>query len=288
MSPVATIQRAITALLAAQAADGSFRDFALGIGASGPWVTAHVGARLATLPPRYRDERVAAAVTRAARYLDEHPWAYNEHAPADADSIAHALIFLGALGERRPEAARALAAYQLAGGGFATFQPGTYASWTRAHPDVTPVAVRALAPYGDDAAIARALPHRHGGRAAFWWDLDWYTTAMWVDACAALAVPFDPAPRPTEPPRTLLDAAYLFAIACAAGWHTLVDELADRLLAAATPAGLWPPSRVLRVTAPDAPQPWTLAGEAGGRLYADVHGVYSTAVITSVLAAWWR
>jgi len=288
MSPVATIQRAITALLAAQAADGSFRDFALGIGASGPWVTAHVGARLATLPPRYRDDRVGAAIARAARYLDEHRWSYNEHAPADADSIAHALFFLGALGERRPEAARLLASYQLAGGGFATFLPGTYTSWTRAHPDVTPVAVHALAAYGDDDAIARALPHRHGVRAAFWWDLDWYTTAMWVDACTALAVPFDPAPQPTAPPRTLLDAAYLFAIACAAGWHTLVDELADRLLAAATPAGLWPPSRVLRVTAPDAVEPWTLAGEAGGLLYADVHGVYSTAVITSVLAAWWR
>jgi hypothetical protein len=288
MSPVAKIQRAIAALLAAQYPDGSFRDFALGIGSSGPWLTAHVGARLASLPPRYRDERVAAAIARAGHYLGQHRWSYNELAPADADSIAHALIFLGALGERRPDAARALAGHQLADGGFATFLPDNYASWTLSHPDVTPVAARALAAYGYDDAIARALPHRVGVRAAFWWDLDWYTTAMWVDACTALAVPFDPAPRPTESPRTLLDTAYLLAIACAVGWHTLVDELADRLLAAATPAGLWPPSRVLRVTAPDETQPWTLAGEAGGRLYADVHGVYSTAVIASVLAAWWR
>src|SRR6185295_4010035 len=113
MSPVATIQRALAALLAAQAADGSFRDFALGIGASGPWVTAHVGARLASLPRRYRDECVAAAIAGVTRYLGEHRWSYNEHAPADADSIAHALIFLDAVGERRPEAARALTGYQL-------------------------------------------------------------------------------------------------------------------------------------------------------------------------------
>ncbi len=85
--------------------DGSFRDFALGIGASGPWVTAHVGGRLADLPPRYRDDRVAGAVARAMRYLDGATWSYNEHAPADADTIAHALILAGAIGLRGRQAA---------------------------------------------------------------------------------------------------------------------------------------------------------------------------------------
>jgi hypothetical protein len=101
MVAVATIRRAIDALLAAQAADGSFRDFTLGIGASGPWVTAHVGGRLAGLPPRYRDDRVARAAARALRFLDGATWSYNEHAPADADTIAHALILAGGGGGRR-------------------------------------------------------------------------------------------------------------------------------------------------------------------------------------------
>jgi hypothetical protein len=137
--------------------------------------------------------------------------------------------------------------------------------------------------------VARGAADRRDGARAFWWDLDWYTTAMWADACGALALAFDAGPPPVAPaPRTLLDAAYLLAIACAAGWDALVDELADHLLGAATPRGRWPASCVLRVTAPDVAQPWLLPGEAGGALYADVQGVYSTAVIASVLAAWWR
>jgi hypothetical protein len=301
MVAVATIRRAIDALCAAQADDGSFRDFALGIGASGPWVTAHVGGRLAGLPPRYRDDRVTGAAARAMRYLDGATWSYNEHAPADADTIAHALILAGALGERRPDAALALAGHQTADGGFATFVAGApgadFASWTRSHPDVTPVAVRALAAYRDLAglddviarAVARGAADRLAGARAFWWDLDWYTRAMWIDAYAALALAFDAGPAPVAPaPRTLLDAAYLLAIACAAGWDALIDELADHLLGAATPGGLWPASRALRVVAPDIAQPWLLPGETGGALYADVEGIYSTAVIASVLAAWWR
>jgi len=42
----------------------------------------------------------------------------------------------------------------------------------------------------------------HGVRAAFWWDLRWTRPRLGVDACAALAVPFDPAPAPTEAPHT--------------------------------------------------------------------------------------
>jgi len=182
-----------------------------------------------------------------------------------------------------------LAGYQLAGGGFATFQPGSYASWTRAHPDVTPVAVRALAPYGyDDASRPRAAASPRGPRrvlvgSRLVHDRDVgrrVRRARWFPS-----IPRRPPPRrrtPCSMPPTC------FAIACAAGWHTLVDELADRLLAAADArrpvAALAGPARhgSRRARAMDA------RSEAGGRLYADVHGVYSTAVIISVLTAWWR
>ena len=295
MSAVWAIRRAIDALVATQAADGSFRDFELGVGASGPWVTAHVGMRLAGLPPRYRQPRVEAAIARARAYLDAAPaWAYNEHAPADADSIAHALLCLGP-DARHHDAVRSLARFQQPDAGFATFTPdargASFASWTRSHPDVTPVALRALAPYREVPAIAevvaRGLAHR-GESEAFWWDLDWYTRAMWVATCIELGEPPDVgAPPPAPARRSLLDAAYLLAIARAAGWDALVDAIADDLLGAMTPEGRWPPSRVLRVTRPDVDRPWELHGDAGGRLFADVRGVYSAAVIATTLAACW-
>jgi hypothetical protein len=59
--------------------------------------------------------------------------------------------------------------------------------------------------------------------------------------------------------------------------------VADRLLAAAE-RPLWSPAPVLRVTAPDVVRPWELPGDQGGRLYADVHAIYSTAVIAAALA----
>lgn len=293
-----TIRRVIDALLARQHDDGSFRDFELGLGASATWVTAHVALRLDALPPAFRRDRVAAAVARARAFVERTPWSYNDEVGEDADTIAHALALCG--GEReRPERAAQLARHQRADGGFATFLPdarnAAYASWQLAHPDVTPVAVRALAPYRDDPAIADAISRariagerdREAGYPAFWWDLDWYTRAMWAAAGDALAAPFA-IDLPDEPrARTPLDAAYLLDLACRARAYALADGLADAFLHAPIVDGLWSSSRVLRVTSPDTPRPWEKQGERGGVLYADVHRVYSGAVIVAALARYW-
>lgn len=290
------VRTAIAAVVAAQGDDGAWTDFEIaGMGASGPWVTAAVGLRLAELPPAFRDDAVRRAVDRAVGYLDAEPtWSYNHKAPADADTIAHALLLLGAHGRTRDGAVDQLLAFQTLDGGFSTFAPGArgaaYASWSMSHPDVTPVVVRALAPHRARpdvaAALARALERRAADRAggrwpAFWWGLDWYTAAMWARAAGELGLPWEPPSPPDAPPRTPLDAAYLLEIALASDRDG--GAVADHLLAAAG-GPLWSPAPVLRVTAPDVVRPWELPGDQGGRLYADVHGIYSTAVIAAALA----
>lgn len=291
------VRCALDRLLAQQLPDGSFVDFELGIGSSGPWVTASVALRLATLPDALRDRRVDYAVTAAHRYFVAEPapvWSYNAAVPEDADSIAHVLAFLTALGERRGSAARHLAEHQRADGGFATFREGAvpYVSWTCSHLDVTPVAVRALAPYRDDPAlegvIERALPQRDLafaiGAPAFWWDLAWYTTAMWFVAAQELGLSVEGVRVPDVEPRSDLDAAYALEVACAMGDRDRASELAQRLTRTASPDGTWPRTPALRVTLPHVTEPWQLPDREGGELYADVRGVYSAAVIISALA----
>ncbi len=288
------VRSAVAAVVAAQGDDGAWTDFEIaGMGASGPWVTAAVGLRLAELPAAFRDDAVGRAVDRAVSYLDAAPvWSYNDRTPADADTIAHALLLLGARGRSRDAAVQQLLAFQTLDGGFSTFAPGArgaaYASWSISHPDVTPVAVRALARHRARpdvaAALARALERRTADRAggrwpAFWWGLDWYTAAAWARAQGELGVPWEPPSPPDAAPRTPLDGAYLLDVALASGWEA--GAVADRLLAG---EGLWSPAPVLRVTAPDVVRPWELPGDQGGRLYADVRGIYSTAIIAAALA----
>lgn len=291
------IRHGIAGVCAAQDADGAWRDFEIaGMGASGPWVTAAVGLRLAELPPAFRDDAVMRAVERAVRWLDAEPtWSYNHKAPADADTIAHALLLLGTAGRTRAGAIEQLLGFQTLDGGFSTFAPNArgaaHASWSVSHPDVTPVAVRALGQHRARpdvaAALARALERRTGDLAdgrwpAFWWSLDWYTAAAWARAASELGVDWEPPSRPTPgPPRAPLDAAYLLEVALASGWDA--SGVADALVTTGD-GPLWPPAPVLRVTAPNVARPWELSGDQGGRRYADVRGIYSTSIIVSALA----
>jgi hypothetical protein len=296
------IRHGVAGVCAAQGDDGAWSDFEIaGMGASGPWVTAAVGLRLATLPPAFRDAAVARAVDRAVRCLEAEPtWSYNHKAPADADTIAHALLLLGTAGRTRAGAVEQLLGFQTLDGGFSTFAPNArgaaHESWSMSHPDVTPVAVRALCPHRERsdvaAAISRALERRTGDLAAgrwpaFWWGLDWYTAAAWARASSELGIGWEPPPRPALGPlRAPLDAAYLLEVALASGWEAIALTVADVLISGGGDGPLWPPVPVLRVTAPHVARPWELSGDQGGRLYTDVRGIYSTSIIVSALASY--
>jgi prenyltransferase beta subunit len=97
----AAIRRGLAFLLAHQALDGSWTDWALPPGSSPDWTTAYVGLRLTALRPPFR-AALQALLDRAGRWLlarraVEGGWAYNPAVEEDADSTSLALLFLAAL-----------------------------------------------------------------------------------------------------------------------------------------------------------------------------------------------
>src|SRR5262249_3735187 len=105
------IEAAERFLLAHQRPDGSWWEWDLPPGSSGPWTTAYSAARI-------HDED---ARERAKAWLPphQHPgggWGYNASVPADADSTAHAILLLG---DRAPaEAVDRLKTFRREDGGF--------------------------------------------------------------------------------------------------------------------------------------------------------------------------
>jgi hypothetical protein len=320
--PGTPVCRALEALLEAQSPDGSWRDYDIpGLGVSDTWVTAHIGLKLASLPQGYRSFQLKAALDTAADFLAgkwHHGWGYNDNAPVDADTTAHALLFLHKLKRDPPvSTVPALLGFQRTNGGFATYDRfrdlSMPQSWCTAHPDVTPLVVRALLAYQDDpqldralaksidAAITAALPRLAADRLpdglwpAFWWVLRWYTTAAWLETYKAmrnLGLGTGGFPQIHWPElsqdfygcTSRLDEALLLVCALETGRTGLASQAADRLVTAQQPNGLWPIELALCQTTPGIQRPWELATRE--TLYPENVGLYSTATILHALARW--
>lgn len=125
------------------------------------------------------------------------------------------------------------------------------------------------------------LDLERGAWPAFWWDLDWYTACAWARCAKDLDLPLPAILGPSRRPRSNCDLALLLEYACHAGWLDVAERAALALLERQRPDGLWDPSPILRVTDPDATQPWTMSST--GALFAD-RGIFSGAVIASALA----
>jgi hypothetical protein len=189
------IDQGLNAVLGKQRQDGAWADFAFPFfGESDTWVTAYVGWRLSTLPDRWCSWDVKRALESAVRFLMRKwrgGWGFNDLMPIDADSTAHAILFLKAVGAMVPErAVCVLRDHRQADGGFATFrrQPGMPATWCVSHPDVTPTALLALDRLNGEhwrigvsaeAPSSALLTGTTGRLPAFWWNLEWYTLAAW-------------------------------------------------------------------------------------------------------------
>jgi len=135
------IEAALGFLLLAQDADGAWRDFDLRPGAAEAWTTAYVGRCVR----KAASEARVAALARARIFLEREArvggWAYNRACPPDADSTAHALIFLS---EPKPKHIAALARFFQPDGGVRTYAwPPPRHGWGDAHPEVTATALRA-------------------------------------------------------------------------------------------------------------------------------------------------
>jgi len=308
------VWRTLDALLSAQRYDGAWTDFDIpGLGISDTWVTAHIGLKLASLPERLKNEQVLRALHSAASFLDgkwRHGWGYNDNAPVDADTTAHALLLLEKVGIAPPPSTiPALLGFQCANGGFATYDtfrdPSMPESWCVAHLDVTPVALRALLSHQGDMGVAKAvncaaqrlgadrLPD--GTWPAFWWILRWYTTTAWIETWHSLrkyqpALQGFPSFRLDQTKDSFygctskLDEALLLECALYAGDHTLADQIGSRLVDAQLPNGLWPIELALCQTIAGVFKPW----EMGKRetLYPEEVGIYSAASILHALALW--
>lgn len=295
----AAIQRAADRLLALQDAAGSWTDWNLPPGPSHEWTTAFVGWRLsgAAVPDR---PRLDAALARACRWLHEHRhpdggWGYNAVVPSDADSTALAILFLSAAGQPAPaDALACLRKFQREDGGFSTYRPdGLTGSWGRSHPEITPVALRALLTVKadpHDAAIRRGLAAIDAARCgdgtwhAFWWTEGLIATAANL-ACLAAAGRAARLPDTllALSPTDLLPAASLLGMMAAAGWSPQAETLAAGLLASQAADGTWRSAPALRITRRDCDQPWN--SPDAGAVYADERRLFTTATVLAALAA---
>lgn len=286
------IARAERFLLAAQDANGGWRDFLLPAGLSDGWVTAYAGeALLGGGGDRHR-----AAARRAWAFLHDQEaptggWSYNANVPGDADSTLWGLRLAGALGEADSPLARRgfafLDRHVRPDGGLATYAdaapirayvglPGfvPFDGWTQSHVCVSAAGAHLDRYAGGLAAYLLARQRADGSWPGYFWFDSEYATGEAVRALARRGAAAQPAvDRGTtwligrvaalvasQGPRSPA-----FALACAA--HALAERaevsqarIAARRAGAALaawqrPNGSWGPSARLRVPPPYAIEP---------------------------------
>lgn len=300
---MAALRTAIAAGLAflwrAQTPEGFWRDWHLPPGESRAWTTAYVGWRLSGLGTRLQSA-AARRLDAAAAWLSEAElpgggWGYAPVTGPDADSTALAALFLRARGIAAPSAVRVLLAHQQEDGGFATYtRAGSHGAWTSSHPEVTAVALLALAgepdaPVGAIDAGTRYLRRvrRPDGRwPSYWWTSPLYATDValtclgaGVDAgwrSIAEAVRLTPAP-------TAFDVALQVLCLLRLGDADGASIRAATLARAQSADGSWPSGAVLRLTHRQVIAPWDTVD--AGPLFADLRRTFATATAVAALDA---
>jgi hypothetical protein len=266
-------------LLAAQAPDGSWKDFLLPAGNSNVWVTAFVGEVLA--------DAEQDAARRAWRFLEQTAkdgggWSYNASVPGDADSTLWALRLAAKLGVLDTEPAREALAFLdrhlREDGGVTTYASAApirayiglppivpFTGWTSSHVCVTAAAANL------DAYRERLRPYLDGHRRddgswpAYWWFDDEYATAEAVAALGAGERSVQWAVSRIDTATNPFALAHGLRIAARGGEasHDAALRGAAKLVAMQKPDGAWPTSARLRVPRPDAVTPdpnaeWTM------------------------------
>lgn len=279
--------------------------------ASDEWVTAYVGAMLATID---REEaRVAAADALALLLARARPgagWGYHALLPADADTTTWVLRLADAVDSgstTRLVRARSFVA-GLAGpaGGIATYppdaaaqlatflkMPGPYDGWCAEHACVTAAAAMLDLGPGPTAFLARAQ-RADGGWSGHWWDDDEYTTLRAAETLsrypatgpavrhAAEWAAFRLGDGRTAPtPFATALSLHTVLVGGVRGHEASIARAVRLLLSAQREDGSWEPSSRLRVPAPAAVHP--LAHSASTRNYVDDEGFFTTATVLAAL-----
>ncbi len=286
-------------LLDRQSDAGSWTDWDLPPGRSSTWTTAYLGVRLHELPS---DMAVSAtsALGVAARWLcdQELPdggWGYSDRTGCDADTTAHAMLFLTQEGQSISAASRRrLLGFQQCDGGFATYGADDgLGSWGIAHPDVTPVAAQAVqgSPRPAGSSVERAVGYVIRQRSAdglwnsFWWSSPLYATRMCLAFLRAAGAAVDLAPTRRSLSRApaanaferalLLDCIHLSGGPADTG---LALRLAEEQLA----DGSWASEPILRIPDRSCVEPWCCEDERG--VFADTERLFTSATVVSALS----
>ena len=210
-----------------------------------------------------------AALARARVFLERQAraggWAYNRACPPDADSTAHALIFLS---EPSPKHVAALARFCRPDGGIRTYAwPPQAHGWGDAHPEVTATALRALLRWlsSGHQLIRNGIAWLSPEREAYWWDAPHYLPLELLRL--RTLVPGSPVKAlPDAPGPTAFDTA--LALECAVLTGSRGGALARTLVGTQLGDGSWPAGNILRL-----PEP---AGH-GAAVYADIRRIFTTA-----------
>lgn len=277
-------------------------DWQLPTGESDAWTTAYVGSRLALIPDYLKGD-ADVAIHWAARWLLNHVysdggWGYNSSVGSDADSTAFSILLLRAAGEDVPDSSlELLLRHQTADGGFATYLVSDVNnSWGVSHPDVTPVALKALLS-GEgmsgpaiDAGVQYVLKARttDGGWNSFWWNTPLYPTEASISFLTATNVKWDA--RHTVKHLLSAKASSVFegALLASSLLHLPFEETKTRapeilldLLAKQLADGSWVSPPMLRVTRRDCLEPWR--EEDTGRLFSDPRRLFTSSTVLGAL-----
>jgi squalene cyclase len=289
-------------ILRRQSPEGCWTDWDLPPGPSGPWTTAYIGEQLALAPGQLGSSTVAQRNV-AARWLLDHQrdggWAYNDRVECDADSTAHAILFLWRQGPMVPWSTyETLLAFQRPDGGFSTY-PGSdgLGSWGLSHPDVSAVACRALLTRYEPGhpAIERAVEYLRDQRAwggtwnSFWWRSPLYATqaSLSLFGAAHAWIDFDQTRQTLERmnPENPFERALLLDSLLQvqeAVRSDRIDRLARQLVEEQRPDGSWGSEPILRVTNRDCARPWEHAD--AGVVYEDPRRLFTTATVLRALS----
>ena len=283
-------------LLDGQSNAGCWTDWDLPPGRSSMWTTAYVGLQISELPVRVKAP-AASALRAAAQWLQRNQlagggWGYSDLTGCDADSTAHAVLFLSRVRASIPTATYLrLLEFQQADGGFSTYgHDEGLGSWGITHPDVSAVAALAVRPVAGafGRAVEYVLRRRTPGGLwnSFWWSSPLYATRASLVLLQAAGSLLDLTPTRTALQAMTAENAFerallLDALDLCDSARTHTDGLATSLAEEQLADGSWPSEPVLRITYRTCTAPWDALD--AGELYADTDRLFTSATVLAAL-----